>query len=156
MNERLIRSLLLAHLGSSWYMVGLIWFVQVVHYPLFASVGTLGFASYEQQHTQLTFWVVAPPMLVEGATAVLLLRFRPASVPRWCVWSGLALLSVCWLSTAMIQVPCHQILSQGFDPVVHQRLVSSNWLRTAAWSLHGIVVLRMAWSSFSFARVDDV
>ena len=147
MNDPIIRLLFLAHLGSSMYMVGLIWFVQVVHYPLFASVGNLEFPYYEQRHTALTSWVVAPPMLIEGATAVLLIWFRPTSVAQWSLWAGLALLGVSWLSTAVIQVPCHEILSKAFDPVVHQRLVSTNWLRTAAWSLHGALVLWMAWSS---------
>ena len=148
MNDPLIRLLFLAHLGSSLYMVGLIWFVQVVHYPLFDSVGKLEFPSYEQRHTALTTWVVAPPMLIEGATAVLLIWFRPTGVPQLFVWSGLALLCVSWLSTAFIQVPCHELLSKVFKSVVHQRLVLTNWLRTAAWSLHGGLVLWMAWSSF--------
>ena len=51
MNDPIIRLLFLAHLGSSLYMVGLIWFVQVVHYPLFDSVGDREFPSYEQRHT---------------------------------------------------------------------------------------------------------
>lgn len=147
MNDPLIRFLFLAHLGSSQYMVGLIWFVQVVHYPLFDSVGNREFPSYEQRHTALTTWVVAPPMLIEGATAVLLIWFCPTSIAQWSVWTGLGLLGVCWLSTAFIQVPCHEVLSKVFEPVVHQRLVLTNWLRTAAWSLHGGLVLWMAWWS---------
>ena len=148
MSDPIIRLLFLAHLGSSLYMVGLIWFVQVVHYPLFAHVGSQGFPPYEQRHTALTTWVVAPPMLIEAATAVILIWFRPMSVAPWSLWTGLGLLGVCWLSTAFIQVPCHELLSKVFDPIVHQRLVSTNWLRTAAWSLHGGLVLWMAWSSF--------
>ena len=32
--------LLLVHAASTLFMAGVIWFVQVVHYPLMASVGT--------------------------------------------------------------------------------------------------------------------
>lgn len=152
MNDPAARLVFLAHLGSSLYMVGLIWFVQVVHYPLFAGVGSREFPAYEKRHRALTGWVVVPPMLVEGATAVLLVWFRPYGVPDWTVWSGLALLSVSWLSTAFLQVPCHLLLSNVFSPNVQQRLVSTNWLRTAAWSLHGGVVLWMAWMSLSVGR----
>jgi len=148
MNDPLIRLLFLAHLGSSLYMVGLIWFVQVVHYPLFAGVGNLEFPSYEQRHTARTTWVVAPPMLIQGGTAVLLIWFSPISVAAWSLWTGLGLLGICWLSTAFIQVPCHESLSKVFDPLIHQRLVWTNWLRTAAWTLHGVLVLWMAWSTF--------
>jgi len=149
MNDPLIRFMFLAHLGSTLYMVGLIWLVQVVHYPLFASVGSLDFPSYESRHTALITWVVAPPMLIEGATAVLLIWYRPTSVNEWSVWSGLVLLGVIWLSTFFIQVPCHESLSKAFDPVVHQRLVSTNWLRTAAWSVRGALVLWMTWAFMS-------
>jgi hypothetical protein len=147
MNDPIIRLLFLAHLGSSLYMLGLIWFVQVVHYPLFANVGSQEFPLYEQRHTALTTWVVGPPMLIEGATAMLLIWFRPPSVPGWSLWTGMALLGVIWLSTAFVQVPCHEILSHSFDPLVHQRLVWTNWLRTFVWSLRGILVLWIAWSS---------
>jgi hypothetical protein len=145
MNEPLIRMLFLAHLGSSLYMVGLIWFVQVVHYPLFADVGSREFPAYEQRHTARTTWVVGPPMLIQGATALLLIWFRPASIANWSVWTGLALLVVNWLSTAFIQVPCHDSLSKIFSPMIHERLVWTNWLRTVAWSLHGGLVLWMTW-----------
>ena len=46
-------------------MTGLIWFVQVVHYPLFAKVGSEAFSLYESLHTQKTGLVVGPVMLVE-------------------------------------------------------------------------------------------
>ena len=42
--------LLVVHLAATAAMCGLIWFVQVVHYPLFAGVGDDGFTAYEQRH----------------------------------------------------------------------------------------------------------
>jgi len=147
MNNPLIRLLFLAHLGSTLFMVGLIWFVQIVHYPLFGSVGSAEFAAYEQRHTANVTWVVAPAMLIEAATAVLLFWFRPAAVPGYLLWTGLALLGVIWLSTALLQVPCHEASARGYDSLVHQRLVSTNWLRTSAWSLRGILVLWIAWAA---------
>ena len=50
--------LLRVHVGATWALVGLIWFVQVVHYPLFASVGPGEFAHYEAQYTRRTARVV--------------------------------------------------------------------------------------------------
>ena len=148
MNESLPHLLLLSNFAATLFMIGIIWFVQVVHYPLFAKTGSADFRSYEQRHTLLTTWVVAPPMLVEGITALLLFWFRPTGVSTWQLSIGLALLAVIWLSTALLQVPCHNLLSQGFDPVVHQRLVTTNWMRTVAWSTRGLLVLWVASSSF--------
>ena len=64
----------LAHVAATLFMVGLIWFVQIVHYPLFGSVGRGGFAGYSQAHSRLTGFVVGPPMLVEAGTAVALMH----------------------------------------------------------------------------------
>jgi len=141
--ETVVTLLLLAHIGTTLFMVGLIWFVQIVHYPLFDRVGIQAFDTYESHHTRLTGWVVAPPMLLELLTALLLIWFRPATIPAFVVWLGLTLLAVIWLSTAFIQVPLHNSLSLGFDPKAYRKLVKSNWLRTVAWSARGLLVLGM-------------
>jgi hypothetical protein len=145
MSDPLTRLVCLLHLASTLFMAGVIWFVQVVHYPLFDAVGRAGFAAYERRHTALTTYVVGPPMLVEAATAGLLFWFRPPGVPAWPLWAGAVLLAGIWLSTALVQVPCHEALSREFDPAVHLRLVSTNWVRTAAWTLRGLLVLWVAW-----------
>ena len=134
---------LLIHAGATLYMTGLIWFVQVVHYPLMARVGKDGFAEYEMHHQRLTTWVVAPPMLVELATAIGLLIARPAGVAAWMTYVGFAMVVLLWLSTAFMQVPQHRKLESGFDPAAHRLLVKSNWLRTVLWSLRGGLVIWM-------------
>lgn len=131
--------LLLVHLGATFFMVGLIWFVQVVHYPLFGAVGLDHFTRYENSHTRLTTWVVAPPMLLEALTGGLLLWFHPDQVANWQPVTGLALLLVVWVSTACIQVPRHNRLSLGYDLAAHQALVWTNWIRTVAWSVRGVL-----------------
>lgn len=122
-------------------MTGVIWFVQIVHYPLFAGVGERDFAPYEARHTWLTGWVVAPPMLLELATGAALLWRRPEVVPWQEVIFGFALLGVIWLSTYLLQIPRHSVLGKGFDAAAHRGLVLTNWLRTLAWSLRAGLVL---------------
>ena len=132
---------LLLNLASTGVMIGIIWFVQVVHYPLFARVGRDGFAAYEAAHSRRTTWVVAPPMLVELATGVWLAIFPPPGVSRTLLWTGRALIAVIWLSTAFLQVPAHRRLERGFDAKPHRALVLGNWIRTIAWTARGIIVL---------------
>jgi hypothetical protein len=60
-----VKYVLLAHLAATLFMVGVIWFVQVVHYPLFSRAGSEKFAIYSEAHSRLTTYVVGPPMLVE-------------------------------------------------------------------------------------------
>jgi uncharacterized membrane protein len=107
--------LFLTHLTATLFMVGVIWFVQIVHYPLFDRVGPSVFTAYSDAHSRLTTYVVGPPMLLELSTGVLLLLFRPANVPAAVLWVGLALIAVIWLSTAFLQVPRHEILRIDFD-----------------------------------------
>jgi hypothetical protein len=140
---------LLANLAATLYMTGLIWFVQVVHYPLFAAVGEPGFAAYSQRHQSLTTLVVGPPMLLEALTAGLLLILRPAGVPAWAGWAGVALVAAIWISTAALQIPAHARLSSGLDVAVVRDLVATNWIRTVGWSLRAALV---AWMAFLAMR----
>ena len=65
------------------------------------------------------------------------------SLNQSALWMGLFLLLVIWLSTALLQVPCHNRLVNGFDPKIHHRLVKTNWIRTVAWSLRAIIALNL-------------
>ncbi|MEL6182206.1 MAG: hypothetical protein AAFS10_24825 [Myxococcota bacterium] len=135
--------LLLSHAGSTLFMTGLIWVIQVVHYPLFAGVGAAQFQAYHHEHTRLITLIVGPVMLVELVSSVMLLAFKPEAVPAWLVWLGVVLVVVAWGSTAMLQVPAHNALASGLDPKMHGFLVHSNWLRTAAWTVRGALALWM-------------
>ncbi len=132
-----------ASLASSWFMAGLIWIVQVVHYPLFGRVGREGFAAYESAHARLITPIVGPAMLVELVSSLALLAARPRGMPAWAAWAGVALVGIAWASTAFVQVPLHGTLARGFDEDAHARLVATNWVRTIAWSGHAAL---MAWS----------
>ncbi len=132
-------SLLLAHAATTLFMVGLIWFVQIVHYPLFSEVNRAGFPKYARQHARRTTLVVAIPMLAELGTSVAMV-WRLGGTLAWC---GLALLVVIWLSTWLWQVPAHRQLEAGFDAVTYRRLVRTNWVRTMAWSARGFIALAL-------------
>ena len=139
--ETLDLTVLWAHAVSTWFMAGLIWFVQVVHYPLKASVGSATFATYQARHVERTGWVVGPPMLIEAATAAWLVLAPPAGVSHGLSLVGLGALGVVWLATAIFSVPAHGRLSRGFDAEVHLRLVRTNWIRTVGWSARGVIAI---------------
>lgn len=134
-------ALLLAHAASTWFMTGVIWFVQLVHYPLMARVGREHWREYEGGHQRWTTLVVMPAMLVElGATLALLLRGVWGESPApGALWFGAALLALIWLSTTLVQVPLHARLEAGFEARTHARLVATNWIRTLAWSARAAV-----------------
>lgn len=126
--------LFIAHAACTWALTGLIWLVQVVHYPLFALVGAPAFPAYHAAHTRLITPIVAPLMIVEAVTAVWIVVVR-ADAPR-AAWTGLALVGVVWLATFGLSVPRHDaLLRGGYDLSVVESLVTTNWVRTIAWTL---------------------
>lgn len=135
--------LLLANLCTTGMLVGLAWTVQLVHYPLLAAVGAEAFPAYLAAHATRMTILVAPWMVAELVTALALLRWPPPSVPRWMLLAGAGLCLVLWGSTFLVQVPLHERLAAGQDLAVIDRLVATNWLRTAAWTARGTLSLLM-------------
>ena len=133
-----------AHAFATLAMTGLIWFVQIVHYPLFARAAESGdrvWIGYERAHQTRTTVVVMPLMLTELATAAWLALSRPVGVDAGLLLGGLALLGVVWAATFFVAVPLHHRLSRGFDARAHRALVLTNWIRTAAWTARGVIAL---------------
>lgn len=141
-----MKLILLTQVSATLFMVGLIWFVQIVHYPLYANVGHEQFPEYEALHNRLTTWVVGPVMLIELATAAALLKYSPHGSTS-LTWLGLGLLVVIWISTAALSVPAHDSLAAGFSDGAYRKLVSTNWIRTIAWSMRGIIVTVITYRS---------
>ena len=115
--------LLGVHAAATLFMVGLIWFVQVVHYPLFAQVGSAGFCRLRtaaltkhhlggRDHRCSSNWSRRWPSSGAGSVG------NPLS------WAGLTLLAIIWGSTWPLQVPAHARLERGFDAATHRRLVT--------------------------------
>lgn len=131
--------LFLIHLFMTIYMTGIIWMVQIVHYPLMGRVGEAYFVAYERSHTMLMSFVVGPQMIIELGTAVLLALQMKNLQGLW--WVNLVLIGIIWASTFFIQVPLHETLSNGFEKTAHLKLVHSNWIRTVAWTIRAGLVL---------------
>jgi uncharacterized membrane protein len=134
-------SVFLVHLAATLFMTGVIWFVQVVHYPMFSTVGRRAFADYTVEHQRRTGWVVAPPMIVEALTGIALVLRPPSEASRGVLVAALVMLAIIWASTALLQVPAHRRLSTGWDERSHRSLVSTNLIRTALWSARSILLL---------------
>lgn len=135
---------------STWGMVGAIWIVQLVHYPLFAGVGPERWVSYARAHQSAITLVVGPLMLAEALSSLALALSPPPFVRAWEAWVGLALVGLAWGVTALVSVPLHAELSGGWDEAAHRALVGSNWARTAAWTAHGALVA--AWLARGLLR----
>ena len=133
--------LLLVSLISTWYLVGLVWFVQAVAYPQFGRVAAADFLAYHKAHTTFITPVVLPPMFVELGTAVALVWRSPHDA---AMWAALALVGIVWVNTFAMAIPTHGRLTRGHDAGLIRRLVRVNWVRTAAWTARGLLLLKVA------------
>ncbi len=119
----------------SWALFGLIWVVQLVHYPSFHYVDPDRFVAFHQHHTRSISFIVLPLMLVElGLGAVLVWQ----SDLDWKYITALIIVGLIWASTFLIQVPDHNALGKGKDDSLIARLVKTNWIRTVLWTLKAL------------------
>ncbi len=151
MNKRIpaVNILFFIHVLVTITMTGIIWFIQLVHYPLLNLVGAAQFTTYEVAHTRLITWTVFPWMLIELGTGFLLLWRRPRQVTVVQAWIGFGLLLVIWASTVFLQVPQHHILALGFNAAAQTKLVATNWLRTVVWSVRTLLWLKVFSDDFN-------
>lgn len=124
-------------------MVGVIWFVQVVHYPLLATIGQDRASEIAQEHQRRTGWVVGLPMAIEGVTTLWLLVQRPQHVNVLLPWLAAILLAVALASTLFLSVPLHEKMANSPTADIGARLVRTNWPRTVAWTLRGVLTFVM-------------
>ncbi|RME97541.1 MAG: hypothetical protein D6772_10295 [Bacteroidetes bacterium] len=124
-------ALLVFELVVTAALFGLIWTVQLVHYPGFHFVAKDHFREFHRMHTRQITWVVLPLMVSElGLSA-----YRCCLDPAWPQLLPLVLVVALWASTFFWQVPLHSRLANGKNTSIIQRLVDSNWLRTVLWTL---------------------
>lgn len=115
----------------NWALFGLIWIVQLVHYPSFRYVSSDRFVAFHQHHTRSISLIVLPLMLIELGLGMVLVWQSD--------WGGryimaLVLVGLIWASTFLIQVPDHNALGEGKDDLLIDRLVKTNWIRTILWT----------------------
>ena len=144
--QRNSRTLLVIHLAATLFMVGLIWTIHYVHYPLFAYVGESTYASFQAAHVERIGKLLFVPWLIEGITliGVLALAFlgthKVLRVPA--VINGAAMAVVLVIS-GFWSAPAHAKLADGFDTSIHDQLMTVNLIRTLAWTVCGICAIWM-------------
>ena len=122
---------------STSVMVGVIWVIQLLHYPSFHFINDQKYVEFQHFHMQRISFIVIPAMLVELASGLLLAYFFRSSLTIIL----LAFLLGIWGITFIFFTNIHQKLTNGYDHSVVDRLIQINWSRTALWSLRFIILL---------------
>ena len=155
--QRNLRTLIVIHTAATMFMVGLIWTIHYVHYPLFALVGESTYVSFQAEHVERIGKLLFVPWLTEGITllGVLALAFlggrKAFRVPA--VINGAAMAVVLVIS-GFWSAPAHAKLADGFDKSIHDQLMTANLIRTLAWTVCGACAVWIVLSTWAADRAD--
>jgi len=142
-NPRTAEIAAVAQVVGSVGMFGVIWIVQIVHYPLMRFVSGAQFARFETGHRTRISWVVGPLMAVEGVCVLAFLFAPPAGLPWWLPWAGAGAEAVAIGTTVFVSAPLHERLNAQFSPATLTRLIATNWIRTVAWTGRAALAIAM-------------
>ena len=123
---------------SAFLLTGVIWTIQIVHYPSFHFIDKQSFTNFHHFHERRISIIVMPLMLIELTTSTALYINNMSSI----VFAlNLLIVVLIWCSTFFIQVPIHSILSQKKDKKLIEKLVNTNWIRTFLWSMRMLLII---------------
>ena len=147
MPEQIFLIAVIFNLVVSSFMVGLIWLIQLVSYPLFSYVNVGDFQKYHSRHVKKITPIVALAMTLEASIALILLIFTPSDSVGLLVINTL-LVCLIWVSPAFIQIPYHQRLEFPKNQILYtEKLIKTNWIRTILWTFKLIISI---WVLMSF------
>ena len=125
--------MLIIHLIATSVMVGVIWIIQLVHYPSFHFIELKQYTTFQRFHMSRISYVVIPAMLTELFTLILIV-ISMDQIDTLVLASAILLIFI-WLITAVFFSGVHQKLTLGYDQTVVDKLVKLNWGRTLLWTL---------------------
>ena len=129
----MIPVLALIALTTAAFMAGVLWVIQIVHYPLLGEVPDASVARVALRHQRLITRVVGPTMVIEAVSSLLVLLLVPQSLFFMALMSFSFLLLAVGV-TVFQAVPLHSRIAHGTSRLI-PRLIHINWTRTVAWSL---------------------
>jgi hypothetical protein len=136
------RWIVLVYVALSFYDTGMSWVLQLMHYPLYRDVGPAEFSQYIQHNNQRAVVPAILPALATLGVSLLLVWRRPVLIPAAMAVAAVLLNIVVLISTAIWQGRLHgQLVQAGKSEPAINRLVATNWIRTAAFSIQAIFAL---------------
>ena len=125
------------HFLSTSLMVGIIWVIQLLHYPTFHFIKQSDYVEFQHFHMQRISFIVVPVMIIELLSGFMLVYYFRSNLFILC----LTILLVIWLITFVFFTKLHQSLLGGYDKIIVNKLVQINWSRTVLWSLRLIILI---------------
>lgn len=134
-----------------FWVLGQIWLVQIVIYPLFAQVGETDYVRYHRFYSRR----IPLPVILPGFASFLLpvaLAFFGPAVPVWMTEANVAAGVAGLLVTVLLEIPRHARLEKGGkNDTAIAELIRYNWPRTLSISAQAVVTFLMLIHVFAAA-----
>ena len=130
---------LLGHLIFTSIMTGVIWVIQIVHYPSFHFIEKELYTAFQKFHMNKISIIVIPIMLAELITGMMLFLDKSSKSPFLII--SFVILVLIWLITGVFFSKAHNELMTGYQELVVNQLVVMNWIRTLLWTLRLLLLI---------------
>ena len=138
---------LLGHLIFTSIMTGVIWVIQIVHYPSFHFIEKELYTAFQKFHMNKISIIVIPIMLAELITGMMLFLDKSSKSPFLII--SFVILVLIWLITGVFFSKAHKELMTGYQELVVNQLVVMNWIRTLLWTLRLLLLTCFVYLHFS-------
>ena len=138
---------LLGHLIFTSIMTGVIWVIQIVHYPSFHFIEKELYTAFQKFHMNKISIIVIPIMLAELITGMMLFLDKSSKSPFLII--SIIILVLIWLITGVFFTKAHNELIAGYQELVVNQLVAMNWIRTLLWTLRLLLLTCFVYLHFS-------
>ena len=128
-------SVFILHLVSTSIMVGVIWIIQLVHYPTFLFIDKQKYMKFQEFHMSRVSYIVMPTMIAELFSGIYILLYNNILMLNTFFLLASFSLFLNWVITALVFVKIHNGLLIKYEKKIILLLVKLNWLRTILWSL---------------------
>ena len=142
----MFEQLAIVHLLATGFMVGLIWTIHVVHYPLFAFVPE-PYEPFQAEHMRRITRLLVIPWGIEVFTALGLFLTAETDGQRALALLGGALVVAVVAVTGLLAAPAHGRLLERFDAAEHRTLMRVDLVRTLLWTARGGVAFALVAST---------
>ena len=138
---------LIGHLIFTSIMTGVIWVIQIVHYPSFHFIEKELYTAFQKFHMNKISIIVIPIMLAELITGMMLFLDKSSKSPFLII--SFVILVLIWLITGVFFSKAHNELMTGYQELVVNQLVVMNWIRTLLWTLRLLLLTCFVYLHFS-------
>jgi hypothetical protein len=137
--------LLACNVGLAGYNAGSMWTLQLMHYPLYASIGAGELRAYIEANNRSAVLPAIVPALAFLVVSILTAALTRREARAAAVAQLVASVAVV-VSTARWQGRLHAALARdGYSGERIAELVSTNWIRTALFTASLVAALYLLW-----------